>query len=384
MKRIGTEKKEHFFKRIDHLLLILVTICAGTSVLMLYTMWDRQITAEVDSNDWIVQLIAMGVGIIGCLIVSAMDYHKLAKLWFLYAPVALGLSALTFTSLGYGREGADDIAWVDFGFVQIQPAEILKLVFLLTFSLHISKVRKRINQPLHLILLGMHAAVPMGIVAVQGDYGTAIVFAAMTVTMLFAAGLSLWYFLGGLVLSPIAIWFMWTYVFGDVHRKRILVLIHPGTDPLGLEYQPDLSIKALKAGGLFGLGLEAEGYVNVPEMHNDFIYAFIGQAFGFVGAVAAVVLLTAITLRIFADSRAAKDTMGRTICMGVFAIMFTHAVMNIGMVLKVMPVIGVPLPFLSAGGTAMVSMYLCIGLVISAYTHNRRKYRVFYDAETEQ
>ena len=384
MKRIGTEKKEHFFKRIDHFLLLAVTFCAGMSVLMLYTMWDREITAEVDSNDWLVQLIAMGVGLVGCVAVAAMDYHKLAKLWFLYVPVALGLSALTFTSLGYGREGADDIAWVDFGFVQIQPSEILKLVFLLTFSLHISKVSKRISQPLHLILLGMHAAVPMGIVAVQGDYGTAIVFAAMTVTMLFAAGLSLWYFLGGLVLSPIAVWVLWTYVFGDVHRKRILVLFNPGTDPLGLEYQPDLSIRAIRAGGLFGLGLHSEeGYVAVPEMHNDFIFAFVGQAFGFVGAVAAIVLLAAIALRIFSDSRAAKDIMGRTICMGVFAIIFTHAVMNIGMVMKVMPVIGIPLPFLSAGGTAMVSMYLCIGLVISAYTHNWRKYRVFYDAEPE-
>ena len=384
MKRIGTEKKEHFFKRIDHLLLLMVTVCAGVSVVMLKAMWDRQITNEVDENDWIVQLIALGIGLTGCVIVSAMDYHKLAKFWFLYAPAALGLVALTFTSLGYGREGADDIAWIDLGFIQIQPAEILKLVFLLTFSLHISKVAKRINQPLHLILLGMHAAVPMGIVAIQGDYGTAIVFAAMTVTMLFAAGLSLWYFLGGLVLSPIAVWVLWTYVFGDVHRNRILVLFNPGTDPLGLEYQPDLSIKALKAGGLFGLGLNAEGYVNVPEMHNDFIFAFIGEAFGFVGAVGTVVILSAITLRIFADSRAAKDTMGRTICMGVFAILFTHAVMNIGMVLKVMPVIGVPLPFFSAGGTAMVSMYICIGLVISAYTHNWRKYRVFYDAEPEQ
>lgn len=384
MKRIGTEKKEHFFKRIDHLLLLMITVCAGTSVIMLKAMYDRQITAEVDANDWIVQLISMGIGLAGCLTVAAMDYHKLAKFWFLYAPAALGLVGLTFTSLGYGREGADDIAWIDLGFVQIQPAEILKLVFLLTFSLHISKVQKRINQPLHLILLGMHAAIPMGIVAIQGDYGTAIVFAAMTVTMLFAAGLSLWYFVGGLALAPIAVWFIWTYVFGDVHRNRILVLFNPGTDPLGLEYQPDLSIKALRAGGLFGLGLNAEGYVTVPEMHNDFIFAFIGEAFGFVGAVGTIVLLAAVILRIFADSRAAKDTMGRTICMGVFAILFTHAVMNLGMVLKVMPVIGIPLPFFSAGGTAMVSMYLSIGLVISAYTHNWRKYRVFYDAEPEQ
>ncbi|MBR6420010.1 MAG: FtsW/RodA/SpoVE family cell cycle protein [Oscillospiraceae bacterium] len=369
------------FRRIDWLLLLLVTLCAGTSVLMLHVMYVQSITDEVDSNDWLVQLIAMGIGLLGCLVIAAIDYHKLAKLWFLYAPAALGLFALTFTSLGYGREGADDVAWIDLGFVQIQPSEILKLVFLLTFSLHISKVKEKLNRPLHLILLLIHAGLPMGLVAVQGDYGTAIVFAAMTVFMLFAAGLSFWYLLAGVAAAIPAGYFIWNYVFGDVHRGRILVLLHPGTDPLGLEYQQDLGLRAIRAGGLFGLGLESDAYITVPEMHNDFIFSFIGEAFGFVGTVATVCVLAVICLRLFADSRAAKDIMGRTLCIGVFAIMFTHDLANLGMVLKVMPVIGIPLPFFSAGGTAMLSMYLCIGLALSAYTHNTKKYRVFYDAE---
>lgn len=380
MKQI-LENLGQFIKRLDHWLLLLVTLCAGTSVVLLRTMWTQQITKEVDSNDWLVQLIAMSIGLVGCIVISAIDYHKLAKFWFLYVPVTLGLVALTFTSLGYGREGADDIAWVDFGFIQIQPSEIMKFVFLLTYSLHISKVGDKLNKPINLLLLGIHAAIPMGIVAVQGDYGTAIIFASMTIFMLFAAGLSFWYLLGGAALLPIVGYVLWNYVFGDVHRNRILVLFHPGTDPLGIEYQQDLGLKAIRAGELFGLGLDADAYVKVPEMHNDFIFSFVAQAFGFVGAVAAVCIMAFICLRIFADSHAAKDTMGKTICMGVFAILFTHYLMNLGMVLKVMPVIGIPLPFVSAGGTAMVSMYLCIGLVISSYTHNTKKYRLFYEAE---
>lgn len=380
MKQI-LENLGQFIKRLDHWLLLLVTICAGTSVVLLRTMWTQQITKEVDSNDWLVQLIAMGIGLVGCIVISAIDYHKLAKFWFLYVPVTLGLVALTFTSLGYGRDGADDIAWVDFGFIQIQPSEIMKFVFLLTYSLHISKVGDKLNKPINLLLLGIHAAIPMGIVAVQGDYGTAIIFASMTIFMLFAAGLSFWYLLGGAALLPIVGYVLWNYVFGDVHRNRILVLFHPGTDPLGIEYQQDLGLKAIRAGELFGLGLDADAYVKVPEMHNDFIFSFVAQSFGFVGAVAAVCIMAFICLRIFADSHAAKDTMGKTICMGVFAILFTHYLMNLGMVLKVMPVIGIPLPFVSAGGTAMVSMYLCIGLVISSYTHNTKKYRLFYEAE---
>lgn len=383
MKIHNTKQAERrsFFRRVDYLLLCLIAGCSLLSVIMLRTMYIRNINDKVDSNDWIVQLISMGLGLVGCLTVSAIDYHKLARFWFLYAPAALGLFALTFTSLGYGREGADDVNWIDLGFVQLQPSEVMKLAFLLTFSLHISKVKDKLNRPLQLMLLLLHAGIPMGLVAIQGDYGTAIVFAMMTAVMLFTAGLSLWYLLAVLALLPIGIWFIWNYVFSDIHRGRILVLFNPGTDPLGLEYQQDLGLKAIRAGGVFGRGLSSDAYISVPEMHNDFIFAFIGEAFGFVGAVAVICVLAWICLRIFADSRAAKDCMGRTICMGVFAILFTHDLMNLGMVLKVMPVIGIPLPFLSAGGTAMVSMYLCVGLVISAYTHNIRKHRVFYDAE---
>ena len=372
-----------FFRRLDHGLLLPVTFCAGSGVFLLYQLWLHQITDQVDANDWLVQLISMAIGLAGCLAVSLMDYHKLAKLWFLYTPVVLGLVGLTFTSLGYGREGADDRNWIDLGFIQLQPSELMKLVFLLTYSFHISKVYKKMNRPLHLLLLLLHAGVPMGIVAVQGDYGTAIIFASATVFMLFAAGLSFKYLLAGALLMPAALYVLWNYVFGDVHRGRILVLIHPGTDPLGLEYQQDLGLRAIRAGGMLGLGLDAEAYVSVPELHNDFIFAFVGEAFGFVGAAAVIILMAFICLRVFSDSRAAKDTMGKTVCMGVFAILFTHCLMNLGMVLKVMPVIGIPLPFFSAGGTAMVSMYLCIGLVISAYTHNQKKYRVFYDPEPE-
>lgn len=372
---------ESFLHRIDWWLLTMVTLCAGTSVILLRTLWIQQVTDEIAANDWIVQLISLGLGIVGCVAVAAIDYHKLAKFWFLYAPVALGLVALTFTSLGYGREGADDRNWIDLGFVQIQPSEILKLVFLLTFSLHIAKVGDRLNQPKHLFGLLIHAGIPMGIVSLQGDYGTAIIFASMTIFMLFTAGLSFWYILGGAALMPIGIWFVWTYVFGDVHRGRIRVLLNPGSDPMGLEYQQNLGLKAIWAGKVFGKGLSDTEYVTVPEIHNDFIFSFVGEAFGLVGMIIVIVILAGICLRILADSRSAKDVMGKTICMGVFSIMFTHNFMNLGMVLKIMPVIGIPLPFFSAGGTAMLSMYLCIGLVLSVFTHHRKKYRVFYDAE---
>ena len=167
-----------------------------------------------------------------------------------------------------------------------------------------------------------------------------------------------------------------------LHKNRILVLLHPGTDPMGLEYQQDLGLASLGAGGLFGKGLfGGKDYVEVPEIHNDFIFAYIGQVFGFVGAIAVIILLAYICIKILNDSRNTMDKLGKLICLGTFAMIFTHCFMNIGMVLKVMPVIGIPLPFFSAGGTALVSMYVSIGMVLSCCAHNNKKYRMFYDED---
>ena len=116
-------------------------------------------------------------------------------------------------------------------------------------------------------------------------------------------------------------------------------------------------------------------------MHNDFIFAHIGQTTGFVGSLSVVAVLTYICLKLIANSRIAKDILGKYICIGTFALIFTHCFMNIGMVLVVMPVIGIPLPFLSGGGTAMLSMFTAIGLVMSTYAYSEKKQHVFYDSD---
>lgn len=366
---------------LDKLLLLAVTLLSGLSVVLLYSIYQNGISDKVQASNYQTQLAALLIGLVCCLILTSIDYHKLVKLWFIYVPISLGLVFLTFTSLGYGRAGADDVAWLDLGFISIQPSEFLKLSFLLTFSYHLSKDEEHMNKPLHMLLICLHAAVPIALVAMQGDYGTAIVFCAMFAAMLFSCGIAVWYLLAALVAVPIGCWALWNFVLGSSHKRRIEVLIHPGTDPLGIEYQQDLGLKALGSGQLFGKGLFGGDYVAVPEVQNDFIFSYIGQVFGFVGAIAVLVILCFLCLKILGNCGRAKDKLGRLICIGGFAVLFSHCFLNIGMVLKVMPVIGVPLPFLSAGGTAMLSMYLMIGLVMSTYVHNEKQYRVFYDIE---
>lgn len=373
------KKFSEFFRRLDKTLLILVTICSVISVILLYSLYKNGI-GGLDKSYYITQLISMFLGIGACLVVASIDYHTLSRLWFLYAPIALVLVLLTFTGLGLQRAGADDRAWLNLGFMTMQPSEVLKLAFILTFSFHLSKDAENINRPFHLLFILLHGAVPIGLIVLQGDYGTALIFIMMFVVMLFSAGLSFKYIIAAIAVTPPIIYVLWNYVLQSLHKNRILVLIHPGTDPMGLEYQQNLGLASLGAGGLFGKGLfNNKDYVEVPEIHNDFIFAYVGQAFGFIGAIVVIILLTYICLKILSDSRSTMDKQGKLICLGTFAMIFTHCFMNIGMVLKVMPVIGIPLPFFSAGGTALVSMYVAIGLVLSCGTHNTKKYRMFYD-----
>ena len=375
LKKLGK-----YYKRLDKLLFFSVTVCSLFSILLLYSQYVTK-TDNLEARYYIIQFAAtiLGAGI--CLVVTAMDYHHFSRLWFIYVPISLAAVALTFTSLGLQRAGADDRAWLDIGITTMQPSELLKLAFILSFSYHLYKDEEHINHPLHLLLIVLHGMIPVGIIALQGDYGTALVFLVMFAMMLFSAGLSFKYVLAALIITPVAIYFLWNYGLQSIHKKRIMVLIEPGTDPMGLEYQQNLGLSALSSGKLFGKGLFSDNFVEVPEMHNDFIFAHIGQCFGFVGAMLTLILLAYICIKILNNSRYTMDLLGKLICMGTFAMLFTHCFMNIGMVLKVMPVIGIPLPFFSAGGTALLSMYVAIGFVLSCCAHNEKKYRMFYDTE---
>jgi len=385
--RSAFKKLSHNKHNIDTGLLFAVTVCAVISTLLIFSIAESGLSdiEGVDSSYWKTQLVSMVAGIVGAVIISFIDYRKLVKLWFIFAPAALFLVALTFTSLGYQRSGADDQAWLQIGPINLQPSEILKLVFILTFSYHLSREEEDMNKPLHMLLLILHAGIPIAIVGKQGDYGTAIIFAAIFFSMICSAKISVKYLAAIPVVVAGAVFAMWNFALSDFHKKRVTILFHPGSDPDHMEYQQDLGLAAMKHGGVFGKGLfkDADAYIYVPEIHNDFIFTYMGEAFGFLGTVGIIIILAYICLKIFADSRVTRDRLGRFICMGAFGMMLSHCIMNIGMVLKVAPVIGVPLPFMSAGGTAMISMYAVIGLVLSTYSHRAVTYNVFYDEDED-
>ncbi len=374
----------HYFRKLDKGLFIAVCSLSIFSVILMYALVTNGVTSK-ESSMYKIQFIATCLGAVIALVMSGLDYHWFTKLWFLYAPLCIGLTLLTFTSLGYQpHEGVDDRAWIDIGFTTLQPSEFLKIAFIMTFSYHLDKVKDNINHILNVILLCIHGAIPVLLVVMQGDDGTAIVFFVIFAVMIFAAGLSWKYIIPVLCAAPFAIWFVWEKVMQPHQKNRFLVLFQedPINDPqfTDIFYQQHWGRLALGSGQLFGKGLHADEYVPVPYVQNDFIFTFVGQCFGFIGCIALVAVLAYVCLKIITDGTTAKDDLGRNMCNGVFAMIFIHCVLNIGMVLVVMPVIGVPLPFISQGGTSMISMFISIGLVMSVYSHSEKNYRVFYDA----
>ena len=363
-----------YFKKLDKFLLCAVLSCSVLSILLLYSIYLSQVSNSVYPSTYQTQIIASGLGLICAIILSLIDYSKLVKMWYLYAPVALIMVALTFTGLGMKREGtsADDQAWLDLGFTSIQPSEFLKIAFILTFAYHCSKVKDKVNQPVVLGLLCLHAAVPIGLVSLQGDQGTAIVFAFIFFAMLFSAGLSWKYVASAILALPVFSVLAWNFLLQGHHKNRIMIMFNPEADPLGDGFQQLTGKVSLGSGQLLGKGLFGGEYCNVAEIHNDFIFSWIGQTLGFVGCAIFMAVLMFIMLKLVYNSFLANDFTGQLICIGVFAMIFIHTVLNVGMVLLLMPVIGVPLPFVSAGGTSVVAMYLAVGLALSVYSQNKK------------
>lgn len=374
-------KVKTYIQRIDKILLLLVCAISGFAVYLLYTLYQNEISPSVSSGQYLTQLIAAVAGLVVALVIAAINYKFIAKLWFIYAPVALIMTALLFTSLGVQNEGADDIGWLNLGFIQFQPSELLKLAFILSFAYHLSKVEDRMNEPIHFILLCIHGGVPTLLIVMTGDDGSAMVFLFVFLCMIFAAGLSWKYLLFFGAVTPVGIYVLWNYIMQPHQQQRFQVLWDTAMqeeEALGIYMQQRLGKIALGSGGLTGQGLSGGHYTYVPEIHNDFIFSYIGMTMGLLGCLLVIGLLAALSLKILSSASAAKDLLGRSICVGVFALILFHSVINIGMVLGVAPVIGIPLPFFSAGGTSVACLFVAIGLVLSVGVHNTKKYHMFY------
>ncbi|MCL2697597.1 MAG: FtsW/RodA/SpoVE family cell cycle protein [Oscillospiraceae bacterium] len=370
-----------YFKRLDKLLILLCLGACLFSAYMLYSMVSNEVSPFATERHYQMQIAMAVLGLIAALIIAAVNYKYISKFWYVGAVCGTGLMLLLHTSLGVGPQGSEEINWLNFGFTTIQPSEFLKVFYVITYSTHLAKIGKRMNQIPHLALLAAHTAVPCLLLLSRGDFGTTLVFLLITFTMLFIAGLWWRYVAVILGLVPVAAFVMWNYVFKNYHKLRILVLIDEEVreaEMLNFFHQQHRSLIAIGSGELTGRGLFGGEYIYIPEYQTDFIFSYIGMTLGFVGCVAVLCLIMFILIRILGNCLVAKDTLGKYICAGVFAMFLYNTIINVGMTLAVMPVIGQPLPLIGAGGSSVLAYFMGIGLVLSVRAHKDKKYHMFY------
>ena len=356
-----------FFRETDKILFIL---CFFTSLYGCFAVFSATYYME-NFRPIIVQTGCMVFGLVFALIISAVDYERFFRRWYLIAVLGVVPVLLTFF-IGIAPEGTDDKAWLDLGITTFQPSELLKVCFVLTFSLHLHKIRPNINKPKYLLGLCAHGAAPVLLIHFQGDDGTALIFAIMVVFMMWSAGVSWKYFLAAFSAAVIASPLIYFFVMNEDHRARIKLLFDIDADIKGIGYQQWLGRRALAGGGFSGQGYLTGSITQsgiIPEGHNDFIFVSIGEELGFLGCAAVVILLSAICLRCIRVARISSKDSGKYICVGIFSMIFSQSVINIGMCTSILPVIGVTLPFFSAGGTSLICLYMGIGLVFNVYMH---------------
>ena len=401
------ESIQRYFKRTDKVYLFLCIFSSVMAVVALSSWAAKQgngfavdevtgaITGIGDYRRALVQGISALIGLTIAILLSNIDYRSLVKVWPVHVALTWGLVLPTLVirnvtigplTIGYNAGDTDNYSWYKLGGFTLQPTELAKISFILTFAMHLNNVRGKINEPKELGKLLLHMLVPIAIIHVQGDDGTAIIYGIIACCMMFAAGLSWKYIIGAISAAAAAMAVAFAF-FSDKIGKgyqwyRILAVVDPenktGWAPSeavwkNIIYQQQRGEIALGSGGIFGNDLFGGSYYSVPNAHNDFIFSWIGNAAGFVGCCVVLGVLFALVVKTFVTGARSEDLLGTFICAGIGGALMAQIAVNVGMNLRVLPVIGVTLPFYSAGGSSVMMLYICVGLVLSVYIHNTKK-----------
>ena len=260
--------------------------------------------------------------------------------------------------------------WLSLGFTRIQPSEIMKIAMPLMLAWYFHKYEATLKTK-HFIIAALLLLIPFALIAKQPDLGTALLVGAAGFYVIFFAGLPWKVIVGLIVAGAAAAPVLWTMMH-DYQRKRILTLLDPTTDPLGAGYHIIQATIAIGSGGALG-----KGYLNgtqthlefIPEKHTDFIFAVYSEEWGLLGNLLLVFLYTLLIGRGLMIASAAPTLFSRLLAGAITLGFFTYAFINMGMVSGILPVVGVPLPFMSYGGTALVTLFLGIGILMSIHTH---------------
>ncbi len=361
---INLNKKS--FKKFDFLLLITTILLCIYGIVIIYSA-----TLSLDSTRYVkTQIASTIIGLIAILVLVFFDYELLEKLYIPIYVLSIGLLAAVLI-VGVGDEQWGSRSWLYIGSFGFQPAEFAKLGVIIFLARIIDKNKEEINSPKVLAKILVFAIIPIALILQQPDLGTAIVFVFFTAVMLFVAGLRIKYYLAALgagILSLPIVWLQMDYY----QKERILNFMNPGRDASNTGYQALQSKIAIGSGKIFGRGLfnGTQTQLNyLPEKQTDFIFAVLVEELGFIGGAILLVLYFILLMRMIKIARNTSDTFASLVVTGIASLMFFHIFQNIGMTIGLMPITGIPLPFMSYGGTFQLINLVCVGIVLSIGLH---------------
>lgn len=311
------------------------------------------------------QAIFAVVGVFLMLFLALFDYRVTKK----YTAILffLGIGAL-LVLLVWKNPIRGASSWIKFGIFGFEVAEGIKLILIVILAKYLSKNIKELDKWRHILISGFYAGIFILLIILQPDMGSAIIVASIWFGMIIAAGIKFKQLLllsVGLILVIILSWF---FVLAPYQKDRIIGFVDPKDDPLGISYNVNQSVIAVGSGGLFGKGLGAGSQSQlkfIPEAHTDFIFAVFAEEWGLIGVAFLILLFWLFLWRLLVIASKARDNFGRMIILGLIVMVLTQIMINIGMNMGIMPVTGIPLPFISYGGSSILTIMIILGIIQS-------------------
>ncbi|MNI26673.1 Rod shape-determining protein RodA [compost metagenome] len=357
---------------------IIVSIILILFIIGVFGIYSAGYNTTINNDEYVKQLMWFGVMFVVMIIVWAIDYNIFDIAGYIMYLISLILLVLVlFTPTLMGAK-----SWFNFGFFLYQPSELMKIAYILTLSKVLSIFNDNTKNS-KMMKIGISAAlflIPLILIMLQPDFGTATVFIAITIFIIFANGIKYRYILIGIALILIIAPLVYFFVLNPIQQERILVFIDPARDPLGSGYNAIQSKLAIGSGMIFGTGLlqgaqTQFGYL--PIKSTDFIFSVLSEELGFIISGLIVVLYVVLLIRMMNIAKKTSNQFARLVVTGITGMFFFHFVQNIGMTLGLLPITGIPLPFLSYGGSSLITNCIAIAIVLNISA--RKSKNLFFD-----
>ncbi|MFR2533756.1 MAG: rod shape-determining protein RodA [Clostridia bacterium] len=365
--------KKRILKNIEWSILLCTILLIAVGMVALFSA-----TQNTEYEELKKQIMWLCISIPIVIMIICIDYDIIAKV----SPVLYGIILVLLVAVLFTKSVNGATSWFEIGPFTFQPSEFAKIFVILVFALVVSKMQQRgreeISKPFKLLMALAIVAVPVLLIIKQPDYGTALAFLVATVCILFVAGIKKRYIIGSILLVAIALPLLYFFILPDHAKTRIDVFLNPNLDPRGSGYNVIQSKLAIGSGQLLGMGILKGNQTQLGFLYpktTDFIFSVIGEEMGFVVTAGIVVTYVILITKAIYVAKTAKDDLGSYIAIGIAGIFLFHMVENIGMTIGLLPITGVPLPFVSYGGSSLLTNLILIALLLNI--SGRRQKAIF-------